>query len=47
MKKIIALMMALVMALSLAACSSNAGNESQAPEDNSQAPASQPAESSL
>ena len=46
MKKIIALMMALVLALSLAACSSNAGNESQTPEDNSQAPASQPAENS-
>ena len=47
MKKIIALMMALVLALSLAACSSNDGNESQAPEDNnSQAPASQPAENS-
>ena len=42
MKKIVALMMALVLALSLAACSSNAGNDSQAPEDNSQAPASQP-----
>ena len=42
MKKIVALMMALVLALSLAACSSDAGNDSQAPEDNSQAPASQP-----
>lgn len=45
MKKLIALTMALVLALSLAACGNSAGGNSQTPGgDNSQAPASQPAE---
>ena len=46
MKKLIALLMASVLALSLAACSNSGNNNSQAPENNSQTPASQPADNS-